>query len=122
MKTHKELNVFKESLELAKMVYLKTSGFPKEEIYGLTNQIRRAVVSIPANISEGAGRQNLKEYRHFRRIAFGSLSELETLLQLSFEFGFLNNFDFTLLYEKIKLMTVQLSRLIRSFERTINRT
>jgi len=114
MKTHKDLFVYNGSMDLTKMVYKLTSGFPKDELYGLTNQIRRAAVSVPANISEGAGRQNLKEYKYFLRISFGSLTELETLLQLALELGYLSNPDFQFLHGRIKVITVQLSNLMKS--------
>ncbi len=122
MKTHKDLYVFKESMDLAKIVYKVTSGFPKAEIYGLTSQIRRATVSVPANISEGAGRRNLKENKYFLRISFGSLTEVETLLQLAFELNYLKEADFLLLHEKIKVITVQLSRLMISLDKRIKIT
>jgi four helix bundle protein len=77
-------------MELVVTVYRNTSIFPQEEKYGLTSQIRRAAVSIPANIAEGAARQSSKEFRHFLSIAQGSASELETELLLAQRLGFLN--------------------------------
>ena len=79
-----DLDVWKYSRELVKKVYLLTKKFPKEEIYGLTNQIRRSVVSVPSNIAEGIGRLSNKETIHFLYIAKGSLQEVETQLYLSF--------------------------------------
>ena len=70
-------------MDLVGMIYVATRAFPKEEIYGLTSQIRRAGVSIPANISEGQGRNSQGEFRQFLGIAQGSLAELETLLIIS---------------------------------------
>lgn len=78
MKTHKDLDVWKMSMGLVTSVYQITKNFPKEEIYGLTNQIRRAAVSVPSNIAEGSARASQKELVHFLYIALGSLSELET--------------------------------------------
>jgi four helix bundle protein len=75
---HKDLNVWKKSMQFVMEIYSLTSHFPKEEIYGLTSQIRRAAVSIPSNISEGAARQTKKEFCQFLYIAMGSLAELET--------------------------------------------
>lgn len=78
MQDHKELDVWKSCIDLVEEIYQLTNTFPKEEIYGVTNQIRRAAISIPSNIAEGAGRQTSKEFVHFLYIAAGSLAELET--------------------------------------------
>jgi four helix bundle protein len=78
IKTFKDLMVWQQAMNLVEMVYLQTKTFPKEEIYGLTSQIRRAAVSFPANIAEGNGRQSRKEYLQFLSIANGSMKELET--------------------------------------------
>lgn len=91
LKTHKDLDVWKEAMDLAKEIYLLTSKFPKEEVYGLTSQIRRSVVSIPSNIAEGAARNSSKEFIQFLYIALGSLAELETQLLLSETLGFINS-------------------------------
>lgn len=74
-------------MQLAKDTYSITRDFPKEELYGLTSQIRRASVSVPANIAEGNGRENSGDYARFLQIAQGSLKEVETLLLLSCEVG-----------------------------------
>ncbi|WP_341850012.1 four helix bundle protein [Kaistella rhinocerotis] len=78
MGTHKDLDVWKSSVELVTTVYLVTSEFPKEEIFGLTNQIRRASVSIPSNIAEGAARNSDREFIRFLYISLGSNQELDT--------------------------------------------
>ncbi len=90
---HKDLEVWKESMLLAKEVYFLTKGFPKEEIYGITSQIRRASVSVPSNIAEGAARSSDKEFIQFLYISLGSLSELETQLLLSRDLEFMRNPD-----------------------------
>ena len=79
-KTHKELDVWKKSVSLVTLIYEMTKGFPKDELYGLTNQIRRSAVSIPSNIAEGSARKGNKEFAQFLYIGLGSLSELETQL------------------------------------------
>ena len=80
---HKDLDAWKMAMELAETVYRLTKNFPKEEIYGLTSQARRAVVSVPSNLSEGAARSSAKEMHHFLDYAVGSLAELETQLLLA---------------------------------------
>ena len=81
-RTHKDLDVWNKSIELAEKIYKVTSSFPKEEQYGIVSQIRRSVVSISSNIAEGAARNSKKEFIQFLYIALGSLSELETQLIL----------------------------------------
>lgn len=82
-KAYKHLVFWKESIPLVTELYQKTHNFPREEIYGLSSQLRRAAISIPANISEGAGRKSRKEFIQFLSIAMGSLYELDTLVLLS---------------------------------------
>jgi four helix bundle protein len=78
LKSYKDLIVWQKSIKLVKNIYNLTNQFPKDEIYGLNSQMRRAAVSIPSNIAEGYSRKNTKEYAHFLRIAYGSSTELET--------------------------------------------
>lgn len=94
MKNFKNLIVWQKSMELAKNIYDLTKNFPNYEMYGLTSQIRRAAISIPSNIAEGAGRGK-KEMSHFLTIAIGSSFELETQLILSKEIEYLNEQLFT---------------------------
>ena len=89
MPDYKDLEVWKKSMRLAGDVYKVTAGFPKEEVYGLTNQIRRSAVSIPSNIAEGSGRAGSREFLQFLSIARGSSAELETQLLLATEIGYL---------------------------------
>lgn len=88
---HNDLNVWKESINLVKKVYKLTSMFPASEQFGLTSQIRRAVVSIPSNIAEGCGRNSDKELIRFCWISMGSLSEVETQLIIARELGFVDD-------------------------------
>ena len=83
LRNHKDLKVWEKSIDLAEEIYKITKNFPKEELYGITSQIRRAAVSISANIAEGAARNSNKEFIQFLYIALGSLSELETELIIS---------------------------------------
>lgn len=93
MRDHKELEVWKESIALVSDIYMVTASFPKEEIYGLTNQLRRAAVSVPSNIAEGAGRQTMKEFVHFLYVAAGSLSELETQIIIAEKLGYQSDIE-----------------------------
>jgi four helix bundle protein len=90
-KPHKKLDVWRQSMELAQGIYRITSDFPPDEKFGLVSQMRRAVVSIPSNIAEGAARKSPKEFINFLSIARGSLSELDTQLELSVLLGYLSH-------------------------------
>jgi four helix bundle protein len=89
IKTFKDLMVWQEAMNLVEMIYRHTKNFPKEEMYGITSQIRRAAVSIPANIAEGNGRKSRKEYLRFLSIANGSVSELDTHLLIAERLNYL---------------------------------
>ena len=89
MENFKELKVWQEGKEFAKEVYALVKHFPKEEMYALGDQLRRAAVSVPSNIAEGYGRQSDKDYVHFLKFARGSLNEVETQLLLAVDFGYL---------------------------------
>ncbi|RLC47451.1 MAG: four helix bundle protein [Candidatus Cloacimonadota bacterium] len=93
VRTHKDLDVWKLGIELVEKIYKATIGFPKEEIYGLTSQMRRAAVSIPSNIAEGAARNSEKEFIQFLYISLGSLSELETQVIIANKIGYLDSLD-----------------------------
>ena len=88
---HKDLAVWKESIKLVKEVYLLLKDFPSYEQFGICSQMRRAAVSVPSNIAEGAGRNSDKELVRFCYIAQGSLSELETQLIISVELGYIQS-------------------------------
>ncbi|MBE0651535.1 MAG: four helix bundle protein [Bacteroidales bacterium] len=87
---HKDLDAWKQAVFLAEHIYLETKNFPKEEQFGLISQIRRAAVSVSANIAEGAARNSDKQFIQFLHISLGSLAELETLIILSFSFGYIH--------------------------------
>lgn len=90
---HKELEVWKKSVDFVTEIYQITKLFPENEKYGLINQIRRASVSVPSNIAEGASRNSDKEFIHFLYIALGSTSEIETQLIISKNLEFINEID-----------------------------
>lgn len=87
-KPHEQLEAWKVAMHLVKSIYQLTAGFPAEERFGLSQQMRRAAVSIPSNLAEGAARNGTREYAHFIGIARGSLAELETQLKISAMLGF----------------------------------
>ena len=88
VKDHKDLLIWQKSMEMVFQIYELVKSFPKEEAYGLSDQIRRAAVSIPSNISEGYQRGSDKEFSHFLRVALGSSAELETQLIICKKLGF----------------------------------
>jgi four helix bundle protein len=87
VQSFRDLEVWKRSIQMTVSIYRLTQGFPKEEIYGLTSQMRRAAVSVPSNIAEGHGRLNKGEYRQFLGIARGSNFELQTQLEIARALG-----------------------------------
>ena len=90
MRDHTKLRAFELADEVALLIYEVTAGFPKEEVYGLTAQMRRAAVSVPSNIVEGCARDTQADYLRFLYIAFGSLRELHYQLDLSNRLGFID--------------------------------
>ncbi len=114
MRDHTKLRAFELADEVAVLVYRMTAGFPREELYGLTSQMRRAAVSVPSNIVEGCARDSQSDYLRFLYIAFGSLRELHYQLSLSKRLGFLRNQDSSLLEAKIVETEKVLNGLIRA--------
>ncbi len=102
MRPHHKLEAWNKAVELVTDIYKKTERFPREERYGLTSQIRRAAVSVPANIAEGAGRYSNKEFAHFLSNAQGSASELETELIISHRLSYLDETSFSQLIEQLE--------------------
>ncbi|GGF69256.1 four helix bundle protein [Wenyingzhuangia marina] len=115
MHNFRELKIWKISKDFCKEVYLVTKSFPKSEIYGLTSQLNRAVVSIPSNIAEGCGRETSKDLARFITIALGSAYEIETQLIIAFELEFIKEEDFETLLFKIK----QIQKMLYNFRRTL---
>lgn len=103
--------------DLTVTIYDRTRTFPKEEIYGLTAQLRRAAYSVPANIVEGSARESKRDYLHFLYIARGSLSETQYFLHLSHRLRYLSDSDHRLLAEQVKATFGCLHGLIRAVER-----
>ena len=116
VKSHEDLLVWQMSIEFVTSIYKLTKDFPKTEIYGLTNQMRRAAVSIPSNIAEGAARNSTKEYIQFLYIALGSVSEIDTQLIISKNLGFVDNVE---LRSDVKKNKGKLINLIASLKRRL---
>ena len=118
MRDHTKLRAFELADEVTLLVYRVTQKFPKEEIYGLTSQMRRAAVSVPSNIVEGSARESESEYLRFLEIAFGSLRELRYQLGLSMRLGYSEALEYTSCEEKIIETEKVLSSLLRSIRRS----
>lgn len=112
---YKKLTVWHKADELAFQVYIATKKFPEEEIYGITSQLRRAVLSIPTNIVEGYGRQGKKELRQFVNVALGSLAETEYLLDFSSRLKYLS----TEQHGKLQGLSQEVGRLLWKFYKSI---
>jgi four helix bundle protein len=110
MKTHKDLNVWQKSIDFVTEIYKITKDFPKEEAFGLQGQMRRAAVSIPSNISEGASRNSKKEFIQFLFIALGSASEMETQIIIANKIGYISEVDSLL--KEVELIKKMLNGLI----------
>ncbi|MFA7681915.1 MAG: four helix bundle protein [Candidatus Peribacteraceae bacterium] len=111
----KKLKIWEKGMNLAKEVYKISKNFPKEELYGITSQIRRSAVSIPSNISEGSQRTSNKEFANFILIAKGSLAELETQLLLAKDFGYIEEKDMDVLQEYMS----ELGKMLYAFHRKL---
>ena len=91
IKSFKDLNIWMRSIKIVKEIYQISKLFPKEEVYGLTNQVRRSAISIPSNIAEGFARFHNKEYRQFLFISLGSCAELSTQMIIALHLGYVEN-------------------------------
>jgi four helix bundle protein len=110
-KTHRDLEIWQLGIDLVTKIYKFTKNFPKEEIYGLTSQMRRAAISYPSNISEGAARDSINDYIRFLYISMGSLSELETQIIISEKLGYIK--DSKDILEDIEAITRKTYNLIK---------
>ena len=114
---HKDLDVWKLSMTFVKDIYQLTSKFPDSEKFGIVSQLRRAAVSIPTNIAEGAARQSDKEFTQFLYISLGSLSEAETLVSISNDLGFINDLSKKITAEQIEKIRPLILGLIKYLKR-----
>jgi four helix bundle protein len=116
IKSYKDLIVWQKSMTLVEFVYKVTSSFPKEETFGLTNQLRRCAVSIPSNIAEGKGRGTRKDYRQFLLISYGSASELETQILIAKNLNYLDEKHFDEIISLIDEISRMLMTIIRKLK------
>ena len=113
---HKKLELWKEAIELVVLIYESTSNFPRAEEFGLKSQLRRAAVSVPSNISEGLTRRTNPDKIHFLNVADGSLSEIDTQLEISFRLKLIDNSKFNIIVSKLIVVQKLLSGLVRSLK------
>jgi four helix bundle protein len=116
VKTFKELRMWQKGIEIVKEAYELTKSFPREELYGLSSQIRRSAVSIPSNIAEGFKRAHDKELKQFLHISLGSTAELETQMIISKELGFINEGDLKNFSEKLDHVGRMISAYLSSMQ------
>jgi four helix bundle protein len=114
---HEKLDVWKKSMKLVTEIYQISQKFPKEEIYGLTSQMRRSAISIPSNIAEGKGRHTNPEFCQFLIHARGSLLELETQLQIACNLGYLESRK----SDDLKVKTVEIGKMLNGLIKAIGR-
>jgi len=111
---HRNLDVWKRSMEFAKKVYKITVNFPNHEQFGLCSQMRRAAISIASNIAEGAARNSKREFLQFLNVAQGSASELDTQIELAKELGYIDNKIYKEILSEIKIISKQLYGLAKA--------
>jgi four helix bundle protein len=110
---HKDLDAWRQAVALALDIYSLTGSFPREEIYGLTSQVRRAAVSVASNISEGAGRNTKKEFLSFLGFSLGSLAELETHLIIAQRLGYCKNKEIVEQLSRVRALLLGLRNHLR---------
>ena len=115
---YRDLIAWQKSMDLVEAVYTATKGLPPDERYGLTSQIRRAVVSVPSNIAEGQGRRSRSEFVHFLSIAHGSLREVETQLLIAMRLGYLESEMGT----PVLALSEEVGRLVSGLARSLDRS
>lgn len=111
---HKKLEVWKQAMLLVQLIYKSTNNFPESERFGLSSQMRRAAVSIPSNIAEGAARDGIKEFKHFLNISQGSLSELDTQVEIALILNYLDQKTSKDLLHRIEAISKMIFGLIKT--------
>jgi four helix bundle protein len=117
IKPHKRIDVWNKAIDLTIDIYKLSETFPRTELYGLTSQMRRASISIPSNIAEGAARQTKKEFINFLHMAQGSLSELDTQLVIASRLEYISTETYKEIENKIETISKMLTGLIKSLKR-----
>ena len=118
IQNYRDLLIWQKGIDLVKLVYGSFESFPKDEIFGLQNQMKRAAVSIPSNIAEGWGRSSTQNYIQFLRIARGSLFELETQLIIAKELNFITDIKFN----EIAALITEESKMLNAFIKTLSKS
>lgn len=101
-------------MKLVKQIYQCTQNFPKSELFSLTDQIKRASVSIPSNLAEGQRRRSVKDFLQFSQIAFGSAAEVDTQLEIAYELGFIPKDKYAMLADQVEIILKMLNKLTHS--------
>ena len=117
VKDYRELIVWQKAMNFVEFVYRATANFPKEELYGLISQMRRAAVSIPSNIAEGQARNTTRDFLHFLAIAYGSRKEVETQVLIAERLGYINNQQSNNLVQ----FTTEIARLISGLTNSLKK-
>ena len=120
IKSYRDLEVWQKAMDLVVECYKIAERFPKTEVYGLTSQLRRAAISVPANIAEGQGRSHTREFLNHLSIAYGSLMEVETHLQIAARLHYLDDSSIQSLLEKSAEIGRMLNGLIQSLNRKLH--
>lgn len=119
MRPHKNLLVWKDAIELVEIIYTLCEKFPESEKFGLTSQLKRAIVSVPTNIAEGAARNTKKEFIQFLYISSGSLSEVDTLITIASNLKYLKNEELKMITRKMDKISSLLNGLIKKLKMDI---
>jgi four helix bundle protein len=117
VKDYRELIVWQKAMDLVEATYRTTGNFPKEELYGLTSQMRRAAVSIPSNIAEGQARNTTRDFLHFLAVAYGSLKEIETQVLIAERLGYISDHQSITLVQR----TTEVARLISGLANSLRK-
>jgi four helix bundle protein len=117
IKDYRDLIAWQKAMELVEFIYRMTKTFPKEEIYSLSNQMRRAAISIPSNIAEGHGRKSTKVFLHFLSVAYGSLKEVETQLFISRRLNYITEEK----SNRMLALTTEIGRIISGLQTSLKR-